>query len=83
MQNKIGRVMQKQSKQVDSSAQRQSEKYEKQQKKSRQHNKKIATSLGVSQVNNIHLQKYTKDLKTLIGQLYDDNLDAVYVKNQI
>lgn len=40
----------------------------------------MAQSLGSSKVANIHLDKYTQELKQLIGKLHDDNLDAVHLK---
>lgn len=40
----------------------------------------MAASLGSNKVANIHLDKYTNELKQLIGKLHDDNLDAVHLK---
>jgi len=37
--------------------------------------KKIAKVLGEKKIGNIHLDKYTEELKSLIGKLHDDNLD--------
>lgn len=34
-------------------------------------------ALGEKKVGNIHLDKYTNELKNLIGKLHDDNLDAI------
>ena len=41
----------------------------------------MAASLGVNKVANIHLDKYTSELKTLIGKLHDDNLDVGFLKS--
>lgn len=42
----------------------------------------MAASLGVSKIANIHLDKYTTELKSLIGKLHDDNLDVGIIKSK-
>ena len=36
--------------------------------------------MGATKIGNIHLDKYSNELKQLIGKLHDDNLDAVHLK---
>jgi len=39
----------------------------------------MAANLGVDKIANVHLDKYSSELKNLIGKLHDDNLDVVYL----
>jgi hypothetical protein len=75
IQTKLGKVMQKNK--SDSNEQRLREQEKRLAKKRRIQAKKIAMMLGQKKIGNIHLDKYTAELKELIGKLHDDNLDAV------
>ena len=50
---------------------------EKEAKTKRNQVKKLANQLGQKDVAHMHLDKYTDQLRTLIGRLHDENLDSV------
>uniref|UniRef100_A0A7S3CPI6 Cyclic nucleotide-binding domain-containing protein n=1 Tax=Strombidium rassoulzadegani TaxID=1082188 RepID=A0A7S3CPI6_9SPIT len=78
LQNKIGKMLMKDN--GESKEKKVLEKQEKLAKKRKAQTKKIAAMLGQKRIGNIHLDKYTQELKNLIGKLHDDNLDAVQNK---
>jgi len=52
-------------------------KQEKDAKSKRNQVKKLANQLGQKDVAHMHLDKYTDQLKNLIGRLHDENLESV------
>lgn len=52
-------------------------------KKDKEAAKVFAESLGKKKAATIHINKYTNELKNLIGKLHDDDLDKMNIKGNV
>ena len=77
IQNKMGNTLKKKVVKTKDIKTEEELQKEKDAKTKRNQVKKLANQLGQKDVAHMHLDKYTDQLRTLIGRLHDENLDSV------